>query len=69
MLRKSAVLRVPQACSDRKAPPEPSALSGSIPLRPLIDTKEKTTAGVVFSFVWWTLGESNPYTPSKETGK
>ncbi|MBR6351673.1 MAG: hypothetical protein IKR93_05065, partial [Firmicutes bacterium] len=31
LLRRSAVLRAPQACSDQKAPPEPSALSGSIP--------------------------------------
>ena len=29
---RSTVLRVPWACSDLKAPPEPSALSGSIPI-------------------------------------
>ncbi len=35
LLRKSSVLRSPQACSDHKAPPELYALSGFDPFRSL----------------------------------
>ena len=66
---KSAVLRPPQACSDQKAPPEPSALSG-FESHALAQQKKKEHIVLLFLLAeGMGLEPTRPFSPTRFPGE